>query len=197
MQLGERRAHVLRKTLETEVDAKVNLDGESIANIDTSIPFLNHMISQLSRHGNFDIDLRAKGDIDVDFHHLVEDVGITLGQAFNKSLEDKVSINRFGYSMVPLDEALAQVVVDISGRPFIVYNVPVQGKWIGLLDAELFEDFFRAFSLNAQICLHASVLYGKSTHHVIESLFKSLALSLRMAVNKVQSVEIPSTKGII
>ena len=189
-------ATIDRKTKETEITASLVIDGKGESNISTTIPFFDHMLSQLAHHGFFDINLKAIGDTDVDFHHTVEDCGITLGQAFSKALGDKGKIKRFGHAVVPLNEALSSVTVDFSGRPFMVFKGDgLKGK-IGEFDAELIEEFLHAFSNNAGLTLHVKVEYGTNLHHMAETVFKALAKALDMAtVHEPRATGVISTKG--
>jgi imidazoleglycerol-phosphate dehydratase len=188
-----------RKTNETYVKATVNLDGSGIYNIDTAIPFLDHMMEQLSRHSLVDITLEAKGDLHIDFHHTTEDVGIVLGQAINKALGDMKGINRYGNAIIPMDETCTRCSVDISGRPFIVWKVDFRRDRIGEMDTELFLEWFRAFSHGVGMTLHVENLYGENNHHIIESCYKALARSLRVAleIDPRKRDALPSTKGVI
>ncbi|GBQ28217.1 imidazoleglycerol-phosphate dehydratase [Acetobacter estunensis NRIC 0472] len=194
-----RTATLHRVTSETDITVTINLDGTGRAVIDTGIGFFDHMLTALARHGMVDIDVTAKGDLEVDFHHTVEDVGITLGQAFRKALGDKKGVRRFGHALVPLDEALAEVVVDLSGRPFLAWDLPFPTEKIGIMDTELFEEFFRAFAMSAMITLHVTRKVGRNSHHIAESAFKAAARALRMAVEfDPRAVGIvPSTKGVL
>ncbi len=189
-----RKAHITRQTRETKVEVFLNLDGEGSYRVETPVGFLTHMVETLARHGRFDIELYAEGDVHVSYHHTVEDVGIVLGMAFLQALGDKRGINRYGYAIVPMDEALAMVSVDISGRPLFFYeDLNLRGK-ITEFDFELIWEFFKGFALESKSTLHIRVISGKILHHVAEACFKSLALSLRHAVS-LTSGDIPSTKG--
>lgn len=190
-----RKASVSRKTKETDIKLEFNLDGTGNANIDTSVGFLDHMFELLAFHGNFDIKLKAKGDIHVDYHHLIEDLGIVIGKAIDKTLLDRNGIKRYGFASIPMDEALAQVSIDIGGRAFLVYNVNFDG-YIKDINIALFEEFFRAVSNHGKIALHINVLYGKDLHHIIEAIFKAFAKALNDA-SRIVGQELPSTKGII
>lgn len=190
-----RKASISRKTKETEIIIEVNLDGSGQHNIETSIGFLDHMFELFAFHGNFDVKLKAKGDIHVDYHHIIEDLGIVLGKSIEKALAEKKGIKRYGFASVPMDESLAQVSIDLGGRAFLVYNVPFEG-FIKDIDINLFEEFFRAFTNNAKITLHINVLYGKDLHHVVEAVFKAFAKALKDAITITGDI-IPSTKGII
>lgn len=193
-----RIATIERRTKETDIELSLNLDGKGQYSIDTSIPFLDHMLSLMCKHGIFDMKLKAKGDIDVDFHHTVEDIGIVLGKAVKQALGDMKGISRFGQATVPMDEALASVSLDISGRPYLVYKVefPKKSK-IKNFDPHLIEDFLQAFASNSSITLHVLSSYGRNTHHVIEAIFKALGRALRQAVAIDPRVKgVLSTKGV-
>jgi imidazoleglycerol-phosphate dehydratase len=190
----ERRSHQHRETKETTVDLVLDLDGSGESSASTGIPFFDHMLEQLGKHGGFDLTVEAQGDLEIDLHHTVEDVGIVLGTAFAEALGDKAGVRRFASAMVPLDEALVQVALDLSGRPFLVYEVDPVSEWIGTFDPQLTEEFWRAFAFAAGITLHLRSLSGRNGHHVIEASFKGVARSLRDAV-KIEGTGIPSTKG--
>lgn len=193
----DRKAEVLRKTKETEVEVFIYLDGKGEKEIETPVGFFNHMLEQLAEHALFDLKVRAKGDLKVDYHHLVEDVGICLGEAFLKALGDKKGIRRFGHSILAMDEVLVLVAVDISGRPFLDLRADVKGK-AGEFDFELLEVFFRGFVNHALLTLHMRLLEGRNLHHISEALFKGFALALREAVQlDPRKTEIPSTKGLL
>ncbi|TCW38102.1 imidazoleglycerol-phosphate dehydratase [Thermohydrogenium kirishiense] len=193
-----REAEVNRKTAETEVYVKINIDGAGKSHINTGIGFLDHMLNLFSKHGLFDLQVEAKGDLYVDSHHTVEDIGITLGQAFLKALGDKKSIKRYGLSYVPMDEALIRAVVDISGRPYLYYDLELKMQALGNFETETVEDFFRAFAYNSYITLHVEQLHGKNTHHIIEGAFKALGRSLDEATKIDDRIDgIPSTKGVL
>ncbi|AST58123.1 imidazoleglycerol-phosphate dehydratase [Thermoanaerobacterium thermosaccharolyticum] len=193
-----REAEVNRKTAETEVYVKINIDGAGKSHINTGIGFLDHMLNLFSKHGLFDLQVEAKGDLYVDSHHTVEDIGITLGQAFLKALGDKKSIKRYGLSYVPMDEALIRAVVDISGRPYLYYDLELKMQALGNFETETVEDFFRAFAYNSYITLHIEQLHGKNTHHIIEAAFKALGRSLDEATKIDDRIEgVPSTKGVL
>jgi len=196
--MADRKGKTERVTSEVKVEVEINLDGEGNFNIDTGIPFFDHMLAQFSKHGYFDLDIKAVGDIEVDFHHTVEDVGLSLGDAFLKALGDKKSITRFGEAFVPFDETLAFVSVDLSGRPYLVYNVTVPKTKIGEFDVELGEEFFKSFS-NALLCnLHIELKYGDNLHHVIEAVFKAVGRALDKASSiDPRSSSVPSTKGTL
>jgi len=191
-----RTSQIKRSTKETEIEVSLKLDGQGEGEIDTAIPFLDHMLSQLSRHGYFDLKLTAKGDIHVDYHHTVEDVGIVLGEAFASALGDKKGIRRFADTQAPLNEALAQTVIDISGRGYFVFNAELPKSKIGEFDVELVPEFFQAFAINAGITLHMNCPYWENLHHVVEALFKSFARSLDIACSlDDRTDQVPSTKG--
>lgn len=192
-----RKARISRKTKETDIRLALNLDGTGAYSIDTSIPFLDHMLSLMCKHGLFDMKLRAKGDLDIDYHHTVEDTGIVFGTTLKQALKDMKGISRYGQASVPMDEALASVSLDISGRPYLVYTVafPKRSK-IKNFDADLIEDLLQAFVSNAGITLHVVVHYGRNTHHIIEAIFKALGRALRQAITVDPRVKgVPSTKG--
>jgi imidazoleglycerol-phosphate dehydratase len=195
----DRIASITRTTTETDISLTLNLDGTGRADIASGIGFLDHMLTALTRHGLFDLTLRAKGDLHIDFHHTTEDVGIVLGQAFRKAIGDKRGITRFGHALIPMDETLAEAAIDISGRPFLVWNVEFVRPKIGEMDTELFEEFFRAFAMNALLTLHVTRRAGRNAHHVAEACFKSTARALRMAAELDPRVgdAIPSTKGAL
>lgn len=193
-----RTAEVYRKTGETEIKVKMNLDGQGENKVTTQIFFLNHMLDLFSRHGLFDLEVDGKGDIEVDFHHLVEDVGIVLGQAFLKALGNKEGIKRYGTFYVPMDEALAFCSVDISGRPYIYFDAEFSRDKVGEFDVELVKEFFVAFANNARITIHLEVVRGENTHHMIEALFKAFGRALREAVAfDPREKGVPSTKGVL
>jgi imidazoleglycerol-phosphate dehydratase len=189
-----RTARKQRDTKETTVELSIEVDGRGDASASTGIPFFDHMLEQLGKHGGFDLEVRATGDLEVDLHHTVEDVGIVLGSAFSEALGDKAGVRRFADSLVPLDEALVQVALDLSGRPFLVYEVDPVTEWIGTFDPQLAEEFWRAFAFAAGITLHVRSLAGKNGHHVIEASFKGVARALRDAV-RIEGTGVPSTKG--
>ena len=194
-----RIAKVNRKTKETSIEAEVNLDGKGIYKIDTGIGFLNHMLEQLSKHSLVDINLKAKGDLHIDLHHTTEDSGIVLGEAFAKALGDKKGIKRYAHAYIPMDETLSRVSLDISNRPYLVWNVKLKVEKLGEMDTELFKEWFQAFSQSAGITLHIENIYGDNSHHIIESCFKGLARALRLALEKDARAgdSLPSTKGIL
>lgn len=192
-----RTAFVERNTLETQITVKVNLDGSGTATLDTGVPFLDHMLEQIARHGLIDLAITCKGDGHIDHHHSVEDIGITLGQAIARALGDKKGINRYGHVYVPLDEALSRVVIDFSGRPGLVFNVDFVRPRVGSFDVDLFYEFFQGFVNHANVTLHIDNLRGRNEHHKIEAVFKAFARALRMAVTLDTRMggAMPSTKG--
>jgi imidazoleglycerol-phosphate dehydratase len=191
-----RIATVERKTKETNISIKINLDGKGNYDINTSIPFLDHMLKLFSFHSLIDLKIKARGDIEVDYHHLMEDLGITIGEAIKKALGDKKSIKRYGEASVPMDESLAQVIIDISGRPYLIYRVKTPRGTLRDLEVSLFQDFFRALSNHAMINLHILVQYGRDPHHVIEAVFKAFGRALREAVSTDPKIKgVPTTKG--
>lgn len=197
--MAERKARVERKTLETQIAVSINLDGSGKASFDTGIPFLEHMLDQICRHGLIDIEITAKGDLHIDDHHTVEDLGITLGQAFAKAVGDKKGICRYGHAYVPLDEALSRVVIDFSGRPGLEMNVPFVSGSVGKLETGLFYEFFQGFVNHAMVTLHIDNLKGKNSHHQIETVFKAFGRALRMALGMDARMAgiMPSTKGAL
>lgn len=194
-----RSASISRKTSETDISLSLDLDGTGKADIATGIGFLDHMLTALTRHALFDLTVRAAGDLHIDMHHTTEDVGIVLGRALAQALGEKRGIRRFGHAVVPMDEALAEAAIDISGRPFLAWSVSFAQPKVGAMDTELFEEFFRAFATNALITLHVVQKAGTNTHHVAEACFKALARALRVAVEMDPRVgdAIPSTKGAL
>jgi imidazoleglycerol-phosphate dehydratase len=194
-----RRAEISRETSETAITVALGLDGEGRADIATGIGFLDHMLTALARHGLFDLKVQAKGDLHIDFHHTTEDVGIVIGQCLRQALGDKRGIRRYGAAVIPMDEALAEAAVDISGRPFLAWSVSFAQPKIGEMDTELFEEFFRALAFNAGITLHVTQKAGTNAHHVAEACFKALARALREAVEPDPRAisAIPSTKGVL
>ena len=177
----DRIAKVKRETNEVKVDVELNIDGTGDYSIDTGIPFFDHMLEQLSKHGYYDLKIKAVGDTEIDFHHTVEDVGITLGQAFDDALGDKKSIKRYGFSSIPFDETLSSSVIDLCNRPFFVFNVELPSSKVGEFDVELTKEFFQSFANNIKANLHIELKYGGNNHHIIESIFKSVAKSLDSA----------------
>ncbi len=194
-----RTATVTRVTSETDISLTLNLDGSGMAEVDTGIGFLDHMLTALARHALFDLTIRAAGDLQIDCHHTTEDVGIVLGRAFAQAIGDKRGIRRFGHALVPMDEALAEAAVDISGRPFLAWQVPFERQRIGEMDTDLFEEFFRAFATNAAVTLHLTQRAGHNAHHVAEACFKAAARALRSASEPDPRAAgtIPSTKGAL
>ncbi|MFG1489593.1 imidazoleglycerol-phosphate dehydratase HisB [Oceanospirillum sp. HFRX-1_2] len=195
--MAERTASVERNTLETQIKVSINLDGTGKLNIDTGVPFLEHMIDQIARHGLIDMDIVAKGDLHIDDHHTVEDLGITLGQAFAKAVGDKKGMTRYGHAYVPLDEALSRVVIDFSGRPGLCLNVDFTRGSIGKFDTQLFSEFFHGFVNHAGVTLHIDNLKGYNAHHQAETIFKAFGRALRMALTMDERMAgmMPSTKG--
>lgn len=193
-----RKSEFTRTTKETDISIEINLDGEGSYNIETGVGFFDHMLTLFAKHGILDLDIKAKGDLYIDCHHTIEDVGITLGKCIEKALGDKARIKRYGTAFVPMDEALCMISMDISGRPYLVFEGDFNSTKVGDMDTEMVEEFFRALAFNAGITLHAKVLYGKNTHHMIEGLFKALGRALREAVNKDEKIKgVMSTKGSI
>ncbi len=192
-----RQAEVVRNTKETRIRVRVNLDGTGTANVSTGIPFLEHMLDQLARHGMIDLEIEAKGDLHIDAHHTVEDIGITLGQALARALGDKAGVQRYGYAYVPLDEALSRVVIDFSGRPGLEFHVPFTRARVGEFDVDLVHEFFQGFVNHAQATLHVDNLRGDNAHHQCETVFKAFARALRMAaaLDPRSAGVVPSTKG--
>jgi imidazoleglycerol-phosphate dehydratase len=191
-----RKAELLRETKETRIDLALVVDGRGTTTISTGIPFFDHMLEQLGKHAGFNLGIDARGDLEVDLHHTVEDVGIVLGQALREALGEKRGVRRFANSLVPLDEALVQVALDLSGRPFLVYDVEPVAEWIGTFDPQLAEEFWKGFVDGARVTLHIRSLSGKNGHHVIEASFKGVARALRDAV-KIEGDDVPSTKGTL
>jgi imidazoleglycerol-phosphate dehydratase len=196
VKMSGRRAELRRETKETTIDLTLVVDGQGVCSIATGIPFFDHMLEQLGKHAGFDLTIDARGDLDVDLHHTVEDVGIVLGQALQQALGEKRGVRRFANALVPLDEALVQVALDLSGRPFLVYDVEPVAEWIGTFDPQLAEEFWKGFVDGARVTLHLRSLSGKNGHHVIEASFKGVARSLRDAV-RIEGDEVPSTKGTL
>ncbi|MCL5979556.1 MAG: imidazoleglycerol-phosphate dehydratase HisB [Gammaproteobacteria bacterium] len=197
--MNQRQAEQQRDTLETQVFVALSLDGEGHADLHTGLPFLDHMLQQVARHGLFDLQIRAQGDLEIDAHHSVEDIGITLGQTFARAVGDKAGILRYGHAYVPLDEALSRVVVDLSGRPGLVYGVDFPRAQVGGFDVDLFYEFFQGFVNHAQITMHIDNLRGRNAHHIAETIFKACGRALRMAVapDARAAGVIPSTKGCL
>ena len=193
-----RQARIQRQTRETEIELSLDLDGQGEHEVDTGIPFFDHMLSHVAVHGLFDLSVKAKGDTDVDDHHTVEDVGIALGQALREALGDKGGLTRYGSQVVPMDEALALVAVDISGRGLLVFEVALPQARVGRFDTELVAEFLRALAHNAGLTLHVRMLNGRNTHHIIEAIFKGLGRALRQAVEvDDRRAGVPSTKGVL
>ena len=194
-----RTATVRRKTTETNIRVRLNLDGHGRYEISTGIRFLDHMLELFARHGGFDLHLRARGDLDVDQHHTVEDVGIVLGQAVREALGSKKGIQRAGYFVMPMDEALAVAAIDLGGRPYLVLKAPLRARYVGDLQTELLEDFFYAFATSAGANVHLKAAYGRSSHHIVEALFKTFARALRFACSRDSRLraQLPSTKGLL
>lgn len=197
--MAERKACIQRDTLETKITATVNLDGSGKGTFDTGVPFLEHMMDQIARHGMIDLTVNCDGDTHIDDHHSVEDIGITIGQAVSAALGSKKGIRRYGHAYVPLDEALSRVVIDFSGRPGLVMHVPFTQKRIGTFDTELFWEFFQGFVNHANVTLHIDCLRGHNAHHQIETVFKAFGRSLRMALERDERLgdAMPSTKGTL
>lgn len=195
--MSDRIASVSRDTLETQISVSINLDGTGQSSFETGIPFLDHMLDQIARHGLVDLEIKASGDLHIDDHHTVEDVGITLGQAFNQALGEKKGIMRYGHAYVPLDEALSRVVIDFSGRPGIEYRVSYPRARVGQFDVDLIHEFFQGFANHAPATLHIDNLHGKNAHHIAETIFKAFGRAVRVAVTRDERMagRIPSTKG--
>ncbi len=195
--MAQREAAVSRDTLETRIKVSLNLDGQGKSAFDTGLPFLEHMLDQVARHGLFDLDVRAKGDLHIDAHHTVEDVGITLGQAMTQALADKRGIRRYGHAYVPLDEALSRVVIDFSGRPGLEYHATYPRARVGEFDIDLLHEFFQGFVNHAQVTLHIDCLRGDNSHHIAETIFKAFGRAMRMAleIDPALGDILPSTKG--
>ncbi len=197
--MEQRTAQYSRTTKETEINVSLTIDGDGVTDISTGIPFLDHMLDQLGRHSGFDLSIKAKGDLDIDAHHTVEDVGIAIGECFKQAIGDKAGVQRFATASCPLDEALVEVALDLSGRPFLHYEIDPPGQKIlsdPPFDPQLVEEFWRAFVSSSNITVHQVLVRGKNTHHIIESLFKSMARALSDAV-RIRGNQIPSTKGVL
>ncbi|HEX8711780.1 MAG TPA: imidazoleglycerol-phosphate dehydratase HisB [Terracidiphilus sp.] len=194
-----RTASLHRQTTETGIRIRLNLDGRGKYSVSTGIRFLDHMLELFARHGGFDLDIEAHGDLDVDQHHTVEDVGIALGETLLRALGTKKGINRAGYFVMPMDETLALASVDLSGRPYLVLQAPIRARLVGDLQSELLEDFFQGFATSAKANVHLKIFYGRSSHHAIEALFKALARALRYACSRDARLkdQLPSTKGLL
>ena len=196
--MSKRTAEVTRDTKETRIRASINLDGSGAGKLDTGVPFLDHMLDQVARHGGFDLEISARGDLHIDAHHTVEDIGITLGQALVQALGDKQGIRRYGHAYVPLDEALSRVVVDLSGRPGLAFKIDFVRARIGEFDVDLVHEFFQGFVNHAQVTLHVDNLKGDNAHHQAETAFKAFGRALRMAVELDPRIKgVPSTKGTL
>ena len=194
-----REAKVARKTRETDIEVRVNLDGAGAYDVSTGIGFLDHMLEQLSRHGLIDLTVRAKGDLHIDFHHTTEDTGIVIGQAVSKALGERRGIKRYASALIPMDETLTRVAIDVSNRPYLIWKVSFPREHIGEMNTELFKEWFQAFAQSAGVTLHVENLYGENSHHIIESCFKGLARALReaIAVDPREAGLVPSTKGTL
>jgi imidazoleglycerol-phosphate dehydratase len=194
----DRTATIKRNTKETDINLSLNLDGRGTAKLDTGIPFLDHMVEQIARHGLIDLSINARGDLEIDAHHTVEDIGICFGEALRDAVGDKAGILRYGYACVPLDEALSRVVLDLSGRPGLEYHIDFPKGTVGGFDIELFKEFFQAVSNHGRITLHIDAIRGDNNHHIIETVFKAFGRALRMAVESdPRQSGIPSTKGAL
>ncbi|PIR37746.1 MAG: imidazoleglycerol-phosphate dehydratase [Alphaproteobacteria bacterium CG11_big_fil_rev_8_21_14_0_20_39_49] len=194
-----RTASVKRHTKETQIEVEINLDGKGKYEVSTGIGFLDHMLEQLSRHSLMDLKVKAKGDLHIDFHHTTEDTGWAVGEAFSKALGDKKGITRYGHAYIPMDETLSRVALDLSNRPYLIWNVGFSKDKLGDMDTELFREWFQAFSQSAGATLHVENLYGDNNHHIIESCYKGLARAIRTAIeiDPRKSDEVPSTKGVL
>ncbi len=193
-----RKAKIVRKTRETEITVLLDIDGKGQYNIQTPVPFLNHMLELFSRHGLFELSIKASGDTEIDFHHTVEDIGICLGKAFDKSLGDKKGIRRYGHASIPMDETLAQVSVDLSGRPHLSFRAQLASGKVGEFDLELAEEFFRALVNHLKATLHINLMYGENQHHILEAIFKATARALDQACSlDPRNAGVPSTKGTL
>jgi len=196
--MKKRTAKINRKTSETQIKLKINLDGRGAAGIHSGIPFLDHMFALLSRHSLVDIQIEAKGDLEVDLHHTVEDIGLCLGSALNEALGDRKGIRRYGYAYAPMDDALSRAVVDLGGRPYLVYQIANKRRKIMDFDLGLIREFLQSFCVQGKLNLHLAQLYGREPHHAYESLFKALALALRSAVTRdAKEKSVPSSKGVL
>ena len=195
----DRTSEIKRKTKETDIYIKINLDGKGLCSVSTGIPFMDHMLNLLALHGFLDLELKAKGDIEVDYHHTVEDIGICIGLGIKEALKDRIGINRYGEATIPMDEALVRAVVDISGRPFLRYNVFTTKTITGKFDIGLIKEFFYALAVNAGITLHIDLISGEEPHHIAEAIFKSFARAFDKAkqIEKRLSTQVPSTKGLL
>jgi imidazoleglycerol-phosphate dehydratase len=196
--MNERRAIITRNTKETDVRVNLNLDGEGHGEVSTGVPFLDHMLDLFAKHGIFDLEVGCKGDLEIDPHHSVEDIGICLGLALDKALGDKRGIERFAHAYYPMDETLVRAAVDLSGRPYLVYRMKVKRDRVGALDAELVEEFWKALVVHARMNLHIELLYGRNAHHIFEAAFKAVARALSLATRHNPRIKgIPSTKGVL
>ena len=196
--MSARITEKLRKTNETDIRVRLNLDGTGQYEISTGIPFFDHMLAQVARHGRMDLEIEAKGDLEIDGHHTVEDVGLTLGQALDAALEERRGITRFAHAYVPLDEALSRVVVDFSGRPYLVFNARFESSKIGDLQTELIEEFFKALVQEGRLNMHVESIYGRNQHHIAETIFKAAARALHVATRIDPGYrDVPSTKGVL
>ncbi len=197
--MSNRTATAERNTLETQIKLSIDLDGTGTSKLETGVPFLEHMLDQVARHGLMDLEINANGDLHIDGHHTVEDIGITLGQAFAEALGDKKGIRRYGHAYVPLDEALSRVVIDFSGRPELVFAVEFPGAAIGGFETELFYEFFQGFANHAGVTLHIDTIRGRNSHHIAETIFKAFGRALRMAIEADTRMagQLPSTKGAL
>jgi imidazoleglycerol-phosphate dehydratase len=196
--MKERIASLRRTTKETDIEVRLNLDGTGIYRNRTGIPFFDHMLDLLAKHALFDLQLKAKGDLEVDYHHTVEDVGIALGEALNQALGDRQGINRYGWALLPMDESLAQIAIDLGGRPFMVYSLATRKRKIRDFDVDLMEEFFRAFCTQGRMNLHIAQLYGQEPHHALEAVFKGVAKALLAACARNPRIKgVPSSKGRI
>ena len=197
--MSNRKAVVSRDTTETQIQVSIDLDGSGKASFNTGVSFLEHMLDQIARHGLIDIDIKAKGDLHIDDHHTTEDTGWAIGAALDKALDERAGINRYANSYVPMDECLSRVVLDVSGRPFLIWQVDLPAEKLGTMETELFREWFQAFAMSAGLTLHVKNEYGENTHHIIESCFKALARALRQAteIDPRGDGRIPSTKGVL
>jgi imidazoleglycerol-phosphate dehydratase len=196
--MNPRTAEIVRKARETEIRLSMNLDGSGNARIDTGIPFLDHMLNLFAKHGIFDLEVHCRGDLEVDAHHSVEDIGICLGSALDKALGDKRGIVRFAHAYYPMDESLVRVALDLSGRSYLVYHVKMEKERVGSMDAELVEEFWKAFASHARVNIHIELLYGRNAHHIFEAIFKASARALSLATRLDARVpDVPSTKGVL
>ena len=196
--MNERKATISRKTSETDVTVTLNLDGSGQSNVQTGVPFLDHMLTLFAKHGLFDLDVSCKGDLGIDAHHSVEDIGICLGQALEKAFGDKQGLVRFAHAYFPMDESLVRVALDLSGRSYLVYNVRAERERVGELESDLMEEFWKAVVTHARMNLHIELLYGRNTHHIFEAVFKAAARALCLATRTDSRIQgVPSTKGVL